>query len=388
MEGLTNTSAGYRFSARNPELRGLFGVLLAETSNSVTLRDLRFFRPNRRVTYQFQGMTDLTANEDSPQSWDQKLSKAASVAGIAAFLLFILTFGITLPPTWGWIRIVLGSVLVLAVVGYLYSERRPTRRLLWRLNATFVGASKWDVTFDVTRIAGFILVLSLTFTQHGVALVHTTGGKVFLLGVAMIFVHPIYRFFRSAGMWDREYKLRKSMLATAINYASSALEDDDYPNFINRMEINALLAVKSYLEYSVSDRDKGNFSANLIVKDPVQSDVLLLCVQRSNLGKPVPKSYPVAEMQNVMRAFQTGRPVYISRFRSKHSQGKDYRMVWLLPIKNREETGVIGILAIDSVKPANLDLEDGRQSLNFNLIPYISLLRYTLTLRRLHNVWH
>jgi hypothetical protein len=212
--------------------------------------------------------------------------------------------------------------------------------------------------------------------------------KDFRAGVVMIFAHPVYRFFRSAGMWDREYKQRKLMLATAMNYASAALEIDDYPNFINRIEINALLAVKSYLEYSVSDRDKGNFSANLIVKDPVHPDQQLLCIQRSNLAKPVPKSYPLEQMQNAMKAFQTGTPFYIGKFKSKYQPSKDYRMVWLLPIKNREETEVIGILAIDSLKPGHLDLEDGRQSLIFNLVPYISLLRYSLTLRRLHNVWH
>ncbi|MGZ5436382.1 MAG: hypothetical protein ACXWID_11460 [Pyrinomonadaceae bacterium] len=319
-------------------------------------------------------------------SSDQKLSRASAIAGLLALFLFIATFGVTLPQWVAWPRGISSVVFLAAVVAYFYSERRPIRRLIWRLNATFAGASKWDVAFDLIRIAGFLLIFGLTYTEHGFNFTGSLGGKLFFIAVAMILIHPIYRFFRSAGLWDKEYKLRKSMLATAINYASAALEETDYSNFINRIEINALLAVKSYLEYSVTDRDKDNFNANLIVKDPVKPDTLV-CIQRSNLGEPVPKTYPVGEMQNAMKAFETGRPLYIPKFKSKHRPRTEYKMVWLVPIKDRDETTVIGLLAMDSAKPGHLDLEDGRQSLNFNLIPYISLLRYTLTLRRLHAVW-
>src|SRR5207237_2821793 len=119
------------------------------------------------------------------------------------------------------------------------------------------------------RIAGLATVFTLTFTQHGIrGMAATWGGKLFVLGVGLILVHPVYRFFRSAGMWDSEYKRRNQIFATAIGYASAALETTDLPNYITRMEMNALLLVKSYLEYSVSDRDRSNFNANLIVKDP------------------------------------------------------------------------------------------------------------------------
>ncbi|HEV7796915.1 MAG TPA: hypothetical protein VGO73_02070 [Pyrinomonadaceae bacterium] len=316
-------------------------------------------------------------------SLEQRFDRAARWAGVLSIPLLFLTLGLAVSWT---IRIVLSIVTVLLIGIYFYAERRPIRRLARRLNAMFSGASKWDVAFDLFRISGILLILCVPFTLLGTQIVFSLAGKLFVIGIALVFAHPVYRFFRKPGLWDHEYKLRKSMFATAVNYAAASLEDTNYSTYINRIEINALLTIKSYLEYSVTDRDKGNFNANLIVKDPTNPQQLI-CVQRSNPGKVVPKYYDVSTMQNAVKALETGKPRYLSRFRSKY--GKPYRMVWLIPISDREEgREVIGLLAIDSLRPGHLDLEDGRESLIFNLLPYVAVLRYTLTLRRLHSVWN
>jgi hypothetical protein len=321
--------------------------------------------------------------ESSQTSAEQKLGRVAGVIGILSLPVSFLMLG--LDVSWA-VRIILSTFTILCVGVYFYAERRPIRRLGRRLGAMFSGASKWDVTFDLLRIGGILIILSVPFELHGAQIIFSRGGKLFLIGIALIFAHPIYQFFRKPGLWDHEYKLRKSMLATAVNYAAASLEDDNYSNYINRIEINALLTIKSYLEYSVTDRDKGNFNVNLIVKDPTNPQKLI-CIQRSNPGKVVPKYYEVDKMQNAVKAFDTGKPRYLSRFRSKY--GRPYRMVWLVPISDQEEgQQVIGLLAIDSLKPGHLDLEDGRESLNFNLLPYVAILRYTLTLRKLHSIWN
>jgi hypothetical protein len=330
---------------------------------------------------------NTTSGEWPKVSFERRFGKASGTIGIASLPLSLLTLGIQVEI---WVRIVLAMLSVGGILIYLYSERRPLQRLFRRLDAMINGASRLDLTVDLLRIFGFLLIASAPIAQYGSKLLEVNGGKTFVGGVMLILVHPVYRFFRKPSMWDVEFKLRKTMVAAAISCASAALEEEDNERNINRIEINALLAIKSYLEYSVTDRSKTKFSANLLVKDPVDESKWV-CIQRSNAYKPVPKRYNKEDMEDATIAFNTRKPRYISdnrNLKNKLSEKRDYRMVWLIPIRDHDEgEKIIGLLGIDSEKAGHLDLEDNRESLLFNLLPFIALLRFTLTLRRLENVW-
>jgi hypothetical protein len=183
------------------------------------------------------------------------------------------------------------------------------------------------------------------------------------------------------------YNWRKARLTTAINYAAVFLKDPSQRAAIRNMEANALLAIKSYLEFSVLDTEGHNFSVNLIVRNP-HNPRQLVCINRASGGE-FPKYYPEGFPEVVMRAMDERQTVYNGRFVSQRTPPKPFKTIWQIPIcfPPGENTECIGLLAIDSLKPRHLDVKDNREALLFNLSTYIAILRYALLLREEQGYW-
>lgn len=346
-----------------------------------------------------------STEQKTGSSTEKKMGTASAAASVIGFLFAVITLGMQIPT---WIRV---ACFVFAALGfgfYLFSERSLLRllpRRLWhgaqRLRFTISGASKKEVVIDFLRLVGIAGLVTIPLFSHGKSLFSYPGGIVFALCMACVIFHILYGNFGQPSLWDTTYKRRKSMVTLATNYASFCFdriadkdeiknainkeELEEVRNAINNIELNALMCIKSYLEYSVMDRDGNNFDANLVVRDPRDMSKLV-CIQRVNPGKQIPKFYPVDTVPTLMKAFNANIPNYVGDFKSLV---KDYKMVWHIPITFPPESDeCVGVLAIDSLKRRHLNLADGRESLKFNLSPYISLLRYSLLMRKKYDIWY
>lgn len=348
-----------------------------------------------------QGTVVQSPNQKTGSSIEKKIGMASAAASFIGLLFTVLTLGMQIPT---WIRIGCVVVVVAGFGIYLFSERSFLRKLpkglrhsAQRVRFTISGASTLDLAIDLLRLAGLGGLVAIPLLSHGRNLFSYRGGVLFALALCFVIFHILYGNFSHPRLWDTTYKRRKSMVALALNYASACLASteteevrnatnrEEMRNAINNIELNALMCIKSYLEYSVMERDGNNFDANLVVRDPRDS-MKLVCIQRVNPGKPVPKFYPVETVPTLMKAFTTSKPTYVGDFKSLV---KDYKMVWHVPITFPPESDeCVGVLAIDSLKRQHLKLADGRESLKFNLSPYISLLRYSLMLRRKYEIWY
>lgn len=338
-----------------------------------------------------------TAAVASPKQYE-----ITTVATGIIVLLCLLLLLVRSPGDYGVLDVALVVVATLAILLNLYVNRRYWALSGQRLRFAVRGASRWDTLFDLLRIVGLAGLIIIPYTQH-TGMLLMLWGQVFLVSLLAVALHPVYWLLKKPGLWDREYKLRKQMSASAITYASMIVAGNrvsseagdqgielvrEIENAIDNIELNALIAIKSYLEYSVMDLDRDNFNVNLIVKDP-SNDERLVCIRRANAGRNVPKFYDVSKMPTAMRSMTTRRPIYKPNFVSTLSGPKDYKMIWHVPIMSaRDEGECIGLLAVDSPKPKHLSLVDKRESLLFNLTPYIALLRLSLALRTKYDIWY
>lgn len=306
----------------------------------------------------------------------------ASVA-ISAFAVAVLpTFGYPLSVSNVIISFAVPLVLVL---GFWFLGR--TTLLFHRIYLTLEGSSKIDFFVDLGRLLGVLGLIVIPFKMHGVRLFSYNFGILFSLSSAVLVASLALPYLRRQTRWDVEYNRRKALLTTAMNYAAVFLEDPRQRTAIRNMEANALLAIKSYLEYSVLDSEGINFSVNLIVTNPENREQLV-CINRATAGE-IPKYYPVGALAVAMKAIKELKPVYNGQFKSKLDPPKPFKMIWQVPIgfPPGEHTTCIGLLAIDSRKPRHLDVKDGRRALLFNLAPYLAVLRYALLLRAKHGYW-
>jgi hypothetical protein len=266
-------------------------------------------------------------------------------------------------------------------------------KLLNRLYVTVSGAEGVDILVDMLRVFG-IVMLSAVALGHFSYPQHTwrpEPAAQVLTGVSLslIIVHLVYPLFRKPSKWEFEYRYRKILMATALNSASECLTASDEQTLkrtVESIENTILPAVKSYLEFVVSDRSGQNISANLIVRLRSEPSKLL-CVARTDPKRPVPTVYEAGSTTLMMKSLQQEQPVYISDFLSR--RGKKYRMVWHIPILLRDKEGekfAAGLLAIDSLIPGHLDFLDQRETLLLHLTPYLSVLRFTLQMRQQNRV--
>jgi hypothetical protein len=271
------------------------------------------------------------------------------------------------------------------------------RVMLHRARLILRGAPKLDLAVDVARLVSFatlgvILIAHVIFETpalHGpfAAMLTTTA-------VVIVFVTSfVYPMARKQSLWDREYRYRKALFTHALNYATAALiakrdvAAEVVFDTVQVIERDALEAIRSYLEYSVLDSTHKNFHVNLILPHPKDASVLV-CVVRTNSNVSGLTFYKREEMTIASSALDEGKPLYIGDFRSR--RGRPYRMIWHIPILIATDGGTKsgGLVAIDSMIPHHLDLLDEREMVLFNIMPYLALLRFSLTLRSENRIWH
>jgi hypothetical protein len=295
--------------------------------------------------------------------------------------------------------VILAIVLVLRIETVYFdrvavdSERTPILKFSvgHRIYQVLKAAPTLDLVADLVRlcsIGSLPVLFALAFTSEAL-LFHAPGVVLTILSLGGILSSSLaYPLLRRQSLWDKEYRYRKALSAHALNYASSTLlapDADAVYRAVSAIEHDSLAAVKSYLEYSVMDRKRTSFNVNLIVVHPQDSSILA-CVARTNQEKRVPTFYRREEMTIASRALFEGKPIYIGDFVSVHD--KPYRMVWHIPIARLGSSGIQGLVAVDSLVPRHLDLLDEREALLFNLLPYLSLLRFSLFLRSNNRIWH
>jgi hypothetical protein len=314
------------------------------------------------------------------------MGTCASVVSLVV-LVFMAT-GYQLSPG----LLLLSVIGTSAIAGLTAYFSRATRlfgvleKLVYRSYFTLPGVSKTAFLVDVFRILALIFIAGSVFKQHGARLLLSSSGKIFLLALAVLYLHTfIYPFVKGRSHWNDEYRKRKSLAALAVSYASLSIERSNVTlSIVRNIEINALKAIKSYIEYTVLDIEK-SFNVNFIVVDPTLPNKLV-CIQRVNPVRPVPTPYDLETMPEAAQAINTLNPVYEGNYNNPQ---KDYKMIWHVPVTLSyfNEMRCFGLLSIDSKKRRHLDFFGQREHLLDNLSPYIALLRYSLALRRHHNIW-
>jgi hypothetical protein len=310
-------------------------------------------------------------------SHDQSILTALAVAGTATFLVLFFS-GILDDP--------------FSSKEYL-AHNKSFGEIVRRLYLTFAGASKFDLVADVMRIAGVIGLAAIVLLQHGTNLITLKGGLlftlIFLISLSFILFHGfVYPFVRKESIWEFEYRYRKLLMATSVNDVANASVHGINLSDLQEVELSMLKAIKSFVEFAALDKSRKNINVNLIVEHPYDSN-MLVNIQRTNQDKPVPTFYKKTSMPTMMRVIGGAGPIYVGKFTPTVSTEKDYKMVWQIPVLLRLQDGErrVCVIAIDSKIPDHLDLEDRREALLFNLMPYIALVRFSLMRRYVHHVW-
>jgi hypothetical protein len=255
-----------------------------------------------------------------------------------------------------------------------------------RLYFTLRGSSKRNFWADSARGFGLIGLAFSAAKLHRAHLLPTHYTVLFYFSALCLFYHAIIHPVVKASPWETDYKTRKLNLAVALSEAGVCVKDDKATHHrILSMELNALSAIKSYLEFTTSDRERSNLNVNLIVQDP-NDNTKLVCIQRAVKGKAVPAWYGQDELKAARKALKTGQVHYNGTYRR---DGKDYKMIWVLPIPSpdNKDNSNLGLLAVDSLKRRHLDMRDGRKTLQKNLSPYLAVLALSLTLRAKYKIW-
>jgi hypothetical protein len=304
--------------------------------------------------------------------------------------LAISGFIVAVLPAFGYALNVRNVLLSLAwplglIIGFWFLGRRTL--LFHRMYLTLEGSSKIDFLVDLGRLLGVLGLIFIPYQKHGSQLFQYDFGVLFAFSSVVLISSLALPYLRRQTRWDVEYNRRKLLMATALNYAAVFLENDKQRTAIRNMEANVLLAIKSYLEFSVLDTQGTNFSVNLLVANPEKPDQLV-CINRATAGE-IPKYYPAGSLVVAMKAMKELKPVYNGQFESKLDPPKPFKTIWQVPIgfPPGANTTAIGLLAIDSRKRRHLDVKDGRQALLSNLAPYLAVLRYALLLRARHGYW-
>lgn len=281
--------------------------------------------------------------------------------------------------------------------GFRYNLR-TFAQLTSRLWITWAGAAKPDFLVDGIRFLAFLVLgwgiievlnfhpFNLLLAQEGIKLRYIDYRFLLVPSALVIYLHTfVYTFIRKPKKWDIEYRNRNLNMTAALHNTTACVQDGMSTNRLRNIERNALTAIKSYVEFTVSDRDGNNFCANLLVKHP-QVNGRLACIRRTDAARGGATLYSDADMKRVRRTMETGEIYYDGDY---FREGKSYRMVWHIPIPSTyfQDPKCIGVVCIDSRKRRHLNLLDERQSLILNLSPYLSLLELSLAARFEYNIW-
>ncbi len=275
-------------------------------------------------------------------------------------------------------------------------ERLSAHQLIRKVKRTLTGVSSLDLVVDLMRIAGLLGIFTLglfTFLEHGLRIFEFRGGItfgiIFTISLLFIIFHEfIYPFLRKESVWETEYRCRKLAMARAISGVAQASVKKVDTRTLETIEQTTLVAIKSFVEFAVLDKNRNHINVNLLIEHPFDYSKLV-CIRRTS-NKKVPKIYNKEDMPTAVRVIETGFPIYVGRFVPSINTTATYKMVWQIPLilwlgENRKTT--TAIIAIDSSIPDHLSMDDNRRSLLFNLMPYIELIRFTLTQRYVYQIW-
>jgi len=322
------------------------------------------------------------------------------VLTIGVSYLAIVTFFWAIPTVFGlkisgWILFIIAILGAIALWAFLRLKPNSPLRVYRYITRTALrgyfllrGSSKRNFGADALRLIGTIgLILSASQFYRRNGDLTTPYRVVFLGSVICVLYHAVIHPLIRPRPWEIDYDERKLLLASALNNAAACVEGTATHNRIVNIELNALSAIKSYLEFTVFDTQRSNFGVNLIVKDPGQTE-RLICIQRAvrSSGRDVPTYYAADTMKAARKALETGEVYYNGRYSREE---KDYQMVWLIPLPSpdRSENTNLDLVAIDSRRRRHLDLRDDRKALLRNLSPYLAALGLSLSLRRAYNIW-
>jgi hypothetical protein len=266
---------------------------------------------------------------------------------------------------------------------------------LRRLRLTFFGVSHADLIVDLMRIfgiLGMIAVGAIVFLQHGLNILRFNRGIIFtiifVVSLSLVVFHEfIYPFLRKESFWELEYRYRKLSMTNAINNVANASVVKVESGTLENIESTTLKAIKSFVEFAVLDKKKNHINVNLLIEHPY--DVAkLICIRRTG-KKSVPTFYSKEDMPTARRVIDACAPIYVAHFIPSIDTQKRYKMVWQIPLvlSLPDLRTITAIVAIDSTVPDHLSFDDNRQSLLFNLMPYIALLRFSLLQRYVYDIW-
>lgn len=263
---------------------------------------------------------------------------------------------------------------------------------------TWLSSTKRDFVFDGLRLLAFFLMfwgIGESFSFRPVNFILSLAGNYslevdyrFLIATSgfVLFLHTfVYSFLRQPSKWDIEFRKRKLNMTTSLLNATACVQESVTLNRLKNIEWNALSAIKSFVEFTVSDHDGNNFCANLLVRHP-NADDELVCISRTDPSRGVNIPYQKADMRRVRRTMETGDVYYDGNY---YREGKPYNMVWHIPIPSSRprKENCIGLVCVDSRRARHLNLFDERRSLLLNLAPYLSVLGLSLAMRFEYNIW-
>lgn len=320
-----------------------------------------------------------------------KLKLLAIIAGFATLFgtaLFVVSL---LREKLSLLDILLIALVVLGIVWAILSKKGRLPLHIKHVVSPVNAASKTDFFIDLFHIIGLVsLVFLVCRVISSGDLLSPLEKLVFGLAIAAVLFHewgyPVLRYiWKGQTKWDKDYRHRKVMLASAVTYMTTCMRSGSYSiDRIKNIEITILRAIKMVIEFHVLDRDGNNINISILVRHP-NDESQLVCVQRATPGRKVPTFYSMDDIPHAQAVFRNCDPLYISNF--SHPE-KNYKMIWLLPIlSDFDNTTCIGVLSVDSLRSGHLDLLDERNYLSLLISPYISVLRYTLTARSKFGIW-
>ena len=138
-----------------------------------------------------------------------------------------------------------------------------------------------------------------------------------------------------------------------------------------------LTAMRQEIEQFIADTEGIYINVSLLAQDDARPDFLRV-LNRANDDRPL-SVYPKGDL-SVWHAMKECRVIYVPRYTDPT---KEYSSILALPILLEDELGnqeSIGVVSIDSGRPQEFD--DQVDELRLRMLPYLSLLKLALSVRR------
>jgi hypothetical protein len=258
----------------------------------------------------------------------------------------------------------------------------------------FAGASKIQLVLDILNILA--VVWQIVFPAWSAVLRikdPTAAPPLGWYGIGALIVAVLYsnvhRFFLTGRFHSKQSATAAVSRSNAMAVAVEQLADQVRqlgeqmahgvldPVVLNRVEHGLLTALKSEVEARVGETDPNQIYASLMIEDTVDQEKLR-CVNRSNLDRPIDRTYPKKEMV-AWHAMQSQAMQQRNNFQS---DDKPYRTIVAFPILERHNGRETCMGAITVVSQRPFHFEAHLKDLAVKVLPYVALHRLVLTYRR------